>query len=280
MAGKRHELLLFAYKTSIRVGAGTRKQICRNSAHELPPKVSLAMLMTRSRTKFSARTVANRLHERGYRFRDLRQKPILTPDDVKERYRFAKKYKDHLASWWLSAVQVHVDNHMFKVATTSKGRKLLAKRSVRGVYRKKGKSLRPGHVKPNAKMKLGTGSKGILKAGGVGGGKVLVWHTITGRWGGDAAADLYKNVIAKALAKRYKKKKKKSFVMLEDNDPTGNTSKKGISSWFNYTIYLKLVPSITKKGLGRNNIQIAVGEIDNCVGADSPLADRRCHGRR
>ena len=59
-----------------------------------------------------------------------------------------------------------MDNHHFKCATTVRGRKLLAKRVVRGVYRKRGKSLKPGHVKPNPKLRQSTGVKGFLKAGG------------------------------------------------------------------------------------------------------------------
>ena len=45
-------------------------------------EVTLGMLMRRSRTKASVRTVADRLRKRRYRFRDLREKPILTPDKV------------------------------------------------------------------------------------------------------------------------------------------------------------------------------------------------------
>ena len=191
-------------------------------------EVALGMLMRRSRTKASVRTVADRLRKRGYQFRDLREKPTLTPDDIKLRYKFAKTYKDKPDVWWLSYIHVHLDNHMFKVATTAKGRKLLAKRRVRGVYRKKGKSLRPAHVKPKKDMKLSTGARGILKTGGVGHGKILVWHTVPGRWGGDAAAHMYKNVLAKALKKEHPGKKK--FRALEDNDPTGNLSKKGIAA--------------------------------------------------
>ena len=195
---------------------------------EAEKEVTLEMLMRRSRTKASARTVADRLHERGYRFRDLRAKPILTPDDVAERYAFAEKYKNKSKTWWSKTIHLHADNKMFKVATTAKGRKLLAKRTVRGVYRKKGKSLRPGHVKPSKGLKVNTGAKGILKTGGVGGGKVLVWHTIDGQWGGKAAAEMYTDVMAKALKKRYRGRS--SFLLLEDNDPTGNLSKAGIKA--------------------------------------------------
>lgn len=122
--------------------------------------------------------VADALHERGYYFRDLREKPILTPEDVKERYAWAKKYKAKTQAWWRKSIQVHLDNHQFKCATTVRGWKLLAKRRVRGAYRKKGKSLRSGHVKPNPKLRIATGAKGILKMGGVGGGKVLAWRTV------------------------------------------------------------------------------------------------------
>lgn len=189
-------------------------------------EVNMAMLMRRGRLKVCAKVVAKALHARGYRFRDMRQKPILTPADIKERYAWAKQYRGKTAAWWLKTVHVHLDNHMFKVATTAAGRKLLAKRAVRGVYRQKGKSLRPGHVKPNQKQHLSLGVKGILKAGGVGDGKVLVWHTIDGAWSGDQAAALYANVVHPALKGQYPGKRK--FCILEDNDPTGNRSNKGV----------------------------------------------------
>ena len=191
-------------------------------------EISMAMLMRRCRVTASARVVANALHERGYRFRDLRHKPILTPEDVKERFAWATKYKNKPATWWTKAIHMHLDNHHFKVATTGAGRRLLAKRTVRGVYRAKGKALRPGHVKPHPKLNLSLGVKGFLKAGGVGGGKVLVWHTVEGHWSGNVAAQLYTDVVRPALEKQFPAKK--SFCILEDNDPTGNLSKKGIEA--------------------------------------------------
>ena len=98
--------------------------------------------------------------------------------------------------------------------------------AVRGTYRKKGKQLTSAHVKPNPKLRLQTGSKGILKLGGVGGGRVLVWETINGSSGGKMAADMYTNVILPALKAAYPAAKK--FTLLEDNDPVGNRSKAGM----------------------------------------------------
>ena len=185
-------------------------------------EVTMDMLMRRGRVKVCRRVIANALHARGFYFRNLREKPILTPEDVEQRFRWASKYRGKSAAWWLKAVHLHLDNHVFKVATTSAGRKLLAKRVVRGVYRKKGMSLRPGHVKPNAALRLGLGVKGVLKAGGVGGGKVLVWDTIEKRWSGAVAAELYTDVIKPALQSNYGEKRR--YCILEDNDPTGNLS--------------------------------------------------------
>jgi len=97
-------------------------------------EVTLGMLMRRCRLKFSERTVADALHKRGYRFHTLRSKMILTPQDVQDRYRWAGKHRGKSRQWWISKICIHLDNHAFKVATTAKGRKLLAKRRVRGVY--------------------------------------------------------------------------------------------------------------------------------------------------
>lgn len=117
---------------------------------------------------------------------------------------------------------IHLDNHLFKVATTPAGRKLLAKRLTRGVYRQKKKTLRPGHIKPEGRLHSSLGTKGILKMGGVGGGKVLVWETIEDQWGGKVAASTYKDAVLPALKKRFRDVK--SFTILEDNDPVGSRS--------------------------------------------------------
>lgn len=185
-------------------------------------EVTLAMLMKTSKCKVSERTVSDALHARGYFFRNLRQKPILTPEDVKERYAFARKYRNKPAKWWLRNVHLHWDNHVFKVASTLRGRKLLAMRRVRGVYRKRGKSLRPGLIKPNPKLRLSTGGKGVLIAGGVGAGRVLLWHRLDNVWCGREAAALYRDVMAPALKKHFRRRR---YCVLEDNDPTGNTAK-------------------------------------------------------
>ena len=68
-------------------------------------EVTLGMVLRRSRFKVSQRTAARALHKRGYRFRKLRSKMILTPQDIAERYAWAKKYKNRPRQWWLDKAE-------------------------------------------------------------------------------------------------------------------------------------------------------------------------------
>ena len=56
-------------------------------------------------------------------------------------------------------------------------------------------------------------------------GKVLVWHIIDGKWCGAEAENLYRDAVAPALKKQLPRKKE--YLILEDNDPTGNQSARG-----------------------------------------------------
>ena len=148
-------------------------------------EVTLPMVMRRAKTKFCDRTIADALQKRGYWFRKLRNKMILTPEDVKERFKWSKVYRQKGRKFWYRKVKISLDNHHFKVALTPKGRKLLAKRGVTRVYRKKGitlraahtvggkrvatkpcKCIRSGHVKPSPKLRLtGTRQSACLQDG-------------------------------------------------------------------------------------------------------------------
>ena len=220
-------------------------------------EVTIHMVLRRARLKVTARTALDHLHSRGYRFRGMRSKPILSPEDIKERYAWAKKYRAKSAAWWLRTVHIHLDNHTFKRAATGYGRKLLAKRRVRGVYRTKHRGLRASHVKPNAKLRSGL-PKGILKAGGVGGGQVLVWETVNGKWCGNTAANFYKDSVQTAVKKRYGNKRR--YCVLEDNDPTGNLSKAAIAAKRKAKLEVLCLP---KRSPDLNVLDFAVwGEVE------------------
>ena len=127
-------------------------------------EVTCAMIRRRCRLKICERVLSNALHTRGYWFRGLRKKMIPTLDDVEQRYDWSKLYGKKPKSWWLKKVQIHLDNHHVKVATTANSRSLLAKRRVRGVYRKKPDSKSRNQTYVPEISQLGTLTRG---AGGM-----------------------------------------------------------------------------------------------------------------
>ena len=70
-------------------------------------EVNMGVIMRRSRLRVCRRVVADATHGRGYRFRNMRQKPMLTPDEVNERFAWAAKYRAKPSAWWLKAVHIH-----------------------------------------------------------------------------------------------------------------------------------------------------------------------------
>ena len=84
-------------------------------------------------------------------------------------------------------------------------------------------------MKPKAgSLRHNTGAKGVLLYAGIGKGKALTVHEVPhGRWSGQAAANFYK-ILARDLAKALPDKRR--FPILEDNDPTGYKSAKGIAA--------------------------------------------------
>ena len=119
-------------------------------------------------------------------------------------------------------VHVHIDNKAFKVPTNDKARASLAAKAVVGTYRTSGKSLERAHVKASPKMRTNTGARSIMIAGGVGAGRVLLWHAVEKQWCAEEADKMYPGPLLKALQQQYPGKRK--FNVLEDNDPAGYQS--------------------------------------------------------
>ena len=187
--------------------------------------VTQPMIQAMFRPKVCLSVLAAALHERNVWFHRLREKPILTDGDIKARYLWSKKYRLYKTAWFNRKIQLHIDNHNVKVPTDGKARNMLAAKRVTGTYREPGKSLERHHVKPSSKARLNTGARGVLICGGVGAGKVLLWHVIKEQWCAAVAGQVYEGPMLKCLKKEYPGKR--SWSVLEDNDPSGYQSKGG-----------------------------------------------------
>ena len=191
-------------------------------------EVTWHMLKTSSRCKASEATIARRLHEKGYRFYGMRHKPLLTDQDIQDRFEFGETYQGKPASWWQSHVHMHIDVKFFPVLLTGKARRHVAQSGTRGVIRRPGEGLNAGYVKPNPKLKYNTGAKGVHILAGVGNGKVLLWEEVQGNWNSSEAARIYEGPMLKALKAAYPGTKR--FRVLEDNDPSGFKASKGVAA--------------------------------------------------
>ena len=192
-------------------------------------EVTVDKLRRRSRVKASCRTILRALHARKIFFRPLREKPVLTADDVRERKRFAEKYKAKSAAWWQNRIDLHIDVKHFPVYLHGVARAHAAKEGVRGAYRRKGQGLEAPFVKRGKKCKYNTGARGVMVLAGIGRGKVRVWEYIDGRnWSGEVAASMYKGPLRTAMAKAQPQKRK--WIVLEDNDPAGFKCRKGMEA--------------------------------------------------
>ena len=182
-------------------------------------EITLAMIMRRAKIKACEKCARKSLQKRNIRFRKMRSKPLLTKDDIKDRYHFSIKYKGKSRAWWRSHVQMHWDLKQFAVYPTEKTRAFGAQREIRGAYRQPSQGLDEAYVVAPKHLKYNTGVRAAKIAGGVGKGRILLWHEVGRKWNGKVAADLYQGPVHDALHNAFPRKR--SFKMLEDNDPTG-----------------------------------------------------------
>ena len=191
--------------------------------------VTIKMLKSATKAKASERSIARALHAENIYFRKLREKPKLTPDDVKARFAFAQKFHKKPKSWWAQQLHASIDGKHFQAYLNADQRARAAQHATYGAYRAPGKGLARGYVKPKKTLRSGGGVKNILVIAAVGHGKVIMWHNVPdGRWSGQAAANMYAGPLRRSLAATYPGKRK--FTILEDNDPTGFKSTKGVEA--------------------------------------------------
>ena len=207
----RHKLLS---KKDIDHLVAVLKQMIRkaNARYE----ITLAVLKKRSRTIGCSKTLRKALASRNIKFRKLRSKPILTKADRKARYAFATLYRRKSVNFWLKHIHIHIDCKTFPAYVSAKGRDYAAMRDVRGAYRQPGQALDEAYVVARKDLRFNPGATPVKIAGGVGNGKMLLWHDTGKRWDSKVAAQMYEGPLLNAPKNMHLGKR--SFRVLEDND--------------------------------------------------------------
>ena len=144
-------------------------------------EVTMAMIKDKAGVKVSDRTVRSKMSDSKYAFFKLKEKPLLTDEDIVKRKTWTDAHKRRNRLQWVGTPHAIIDNKKFPKTTCRKSREYSARRSVRGAYMKKGSQPRRWLVKPR------NGSNtakyfGVTVTAGVINGRIRFWHYVEGRW--------------------------------------------------------------------------------------------------
>ena len=73
-------------------------------------QVTVGMVKNALKLKCCDRVVLEALHKQGVRFRPMREKPVRTKEDEKERCKFGKDHADSPGSFWTQSVHAYLDH--------------------------------------------------------------------------------------------------------------------------------------------------------------------------
>ena len=198
--------------------------------HPLGAEVTKEMILAHAGVDASARTLMREFRARKIHFFRLKQRPLLTKDDIKARKVWATKRKRRSRAGWVTKPHAIIDNKRFPIFGTAAGRKHAARRSVRGAYQAKGQFPEQHLVQPKG-GNIRFPAAGVMVSAAVIKGKIRMWEYVNGRWCGESAAEMYKGPLARAMARAYPAHARKPWAtwsVLEDNDPAGYMSSKAL----------------------------------------------------
>jgi transposase len=150
--------------------------------------VTAAMVKKAARCKASTKRIREAFKAHGKPFRKLREKPILTEDDVKVRHVFGKKHGSKTGTGWGSKPRGIIDNKSFQMYLNSAARNYAARRTVRGAYRDGQSAVRPDLVKPKEALRYP--APRLMVTAAVIKGRIRLWHVTPGVWNAKRAAEM------------------------------------------------------------------------------------------
>jgi transposase len=202
-----------------------RKALQRQSKglHE----VTLSAIAKKARVRAHKTTVSRALRRLGISWRSPRIKPSRTAEQDQNRLDWAQE-REHLpAAWWRDHVDLYIDCKKFAMPLRERQRAAQATLKVRGAFRTRKEGLKKCLAKPCArKHRVFPGAQAWV-LGGICQGRVRLWEYIDGRWNAEQACRMYAGPIMRLL-KRVKPHKR-SWTVVEDNDPAGFRSSRATS---------------------------------------------------
>ena len=172
------------------------------------------------------RTTASRAFARegiGVKLRRPREKPQRTPEVEAERKEMCGRMRKWPLAKFIDGIDMIIDNKRFDVPTTPEARMHQAKQKVVAQLRTRGEGLKDGFTKPGIKRHRKNLGGTVNVCAGISNCRIVLWEYMP-KWNGEVAAQLYKGAIMKTLEKKIGIKP--TYLICEDNDPTGYKSSK------------------------------------------------------
>lgn len=205
----------------------TRKKFIKNTRGTL--RATWSGIQARARMpRADPTTVARAFQREGLdvKSRRPREKPPRTTEHEKERVDICGKMRFWPLKKFTEEIDMIMDNSKFQVPTSPETREHLAKQKLHAQLRTKSEGLEPHMTKPSATNHRRNLGGSVMVCAGISNCRIVLWEYCQ-KWNGQVATDLYKGPILKTLIKH--RGRKASFLIAEDNDPTGYKSGKAVA---------------------------------------------------
>ena len=161
---------------------------------------------------------------------DIRARPgktriTHTAEYEKKRYKQGLKWKKFGKTFWRKGIHAYIDNKKFVCPRNAKERKLFRATKIRHHLRTPSEGQEAMFKLPKRGHML-SGIPSIEVTAAVGQDGIIMWHINDG-WNGEKAATMYAKLGA-VLRSKYGNKRK--FNVVEDGDPKGYQSGKGVAA--------------------------------------------------
>ena len=146
-----------------------------------------------------------------------------------------------MSRWPLSRfaddIDLIIDNKKFEILATPEARVYHAKQKCVSQLRKREEGLAANFTKPKEKAHRRNLGGSVNVCAGISNCRIVLWEYYS-KWNGDVAAEMYRVPISKTLKKE--RGVKSSYILIEDNDPSGYKSSKAMSE--KRRLHIRAVP--------------------------------------
>lgn len=215
-------------KKQVRKLNQVRKTLLKKAGSESKVTYNQILRVGRLAKKVTATTLAKNFQANGFavHWRPAREGQTLDKKARRERVEVCAKWRYLPTNYFTQKVDAILDNKKFQIPTHVAALRSLKRGQVKGHLRTRAEGALDQCKRPNTRKNRVNPGGSVTVCAGIIDGRLRLWHYLKkGKWNGSVAAGLYRGPLLKALQKY--RGVKASYVILEDNDPSGFKSGKG-----------------------------------------------------